>query len=418
MWTASKESRNLNSQRNRQLTEKGEEPETCLSVLQVLIEKVIAMNQQAFIMFIDYSKAFDSVCHSQLFDAFLEMGFPKHLITLLQSLYVNQRAIIRWNGEHTSEFEIGKGARQGCIVSPHLFVTYRPTEKGMRDAEASSFGITVGGKAISNLRYADDTALIENSKEALEHLTRNVNEVGKQLNLKLNVKKTKLMVAGSLKEEHNITIDGEKVEQVKSFKYLGSTKTTTAACSGDIKSRIAIAKRRMIELQDIWNDRNLSKDLKVRPVKALVWSALMYGAEAWTLFKSDENRSMAAEMWIWRRMLGVSWKEKRTNASILSELDVQKELLGKIMTLKLAYFGHTMRGSGSPPTLQIVEGMVEGKRKRGRQKKHWFDNIREWTGVSYMRAKRSAQNRSAWRRTIKKCAEGGRQSSGVTAAAR
>ena len=127
---------------------------------------------------------------------------------------------------------------------------------------------------------------------------------------------------------------------------------------------------------------------------------------------------MAAEMWIWRRMLGVSWKEKRTNASILSELDVRKELLGKIMTLKLAYFCHIMRGSGSPLTLQIVEGMVEGKRKRGRQKKQWFDNIREWTGLSYMRAKRSAQNRSAWRRTIKKCAEGGRQSSGVMAAAR
>ena len=174
----------------------------------------------------------------------------------------------------------------------------------------------------------------------------------------------------------------------------------------------------MIELQDIWNDRNLSKDLKVKLVKALVWSALIYDAEAWTLFKSDENRIMAAEMWIWRRMLGVSWKEKRTNASILSELDVKKELLGKIMTLKLAYFGHIMRGSGSPLTLQIVEGMVEGKRKRGRQKKHWFDNIREWTGLSYMRAKRSAQDRSAWRRTIKRCAEGGRQSSGVTAAAR
>ena len=104
-------------------------------------------------------------------------------------------------------------------------------------------------------------------------------------------------------------------------------------------------------------------------------------------------------------MLGVSWKEKRTNASILSELDVQKELLGKIMTLKLAYFGHIMRGSGSPLTLQIVESMVEGKRKRDRQKKQWFDNIREWTGLSYMRAKRSAQNRSAWRRTIKKCVE-------------
>ena len=117
-------------------------------------------------------------------------------------------------------------------------------------------------------------------------------------------------------------------------------------------------------------------------------------------------------------MLGVSWKEKRTNACILSELDVKKELLGKIVTLKLAYFGHIMRGSGSPLTLQIVEGMVEEKRKRGRQKKSWFDNIREWTELSYMRAKRSAQNRSAWGRTIKECAEGGCQSSGVTAAAK
>lgn len=72
-----------------------------LVCLQVLLEKVIAMNQQAFIMFIDYSKAFDSVSHNKLFSIFLEMGFPKHLVTLIQSLYVNQRARIRWDGEHT-----------------------------------------------------------------------------------------------------------------------------------------------------------------------------------------------------------------------------------------------------------------------------------------------------------------------------
>ena len=120
-------------------------------------------------------------------------------------------------------------------------------------------------KQFSTSAITDDTVLIENSEETQEHLwpTDNVNEAGKQLNLKLNVRKTKLMVAGSPKEEYNITIDGEKVEQVENFKYLGSTKTVTAACSGDIKSRIAIAKRRMIDLQDIWNDTNLSKDFKI-----------------------------------------------------------------------------------------------------------------------------------------------------------
>ena len=91
------------------------------------MEKIIAIDRKVFIMFIDYSKAFDSVSHCKLFEAFLEMGFPKHLVALLKSLYVNQRAIIRWNGERTQEFEIGRGARQGCIISPHLFVTY--TEK-------------------------------------------------------------------------------------------------------------------------------------------------------------------------------------------------------------------------------------------------------------------------------------------------
>ena len=72
-------------------------------------------------MFIDYSQAFDSVSHCKLFKAFVEMGFPKHLVALLKSLYVNQTPIIRWNGESTQEFVIGQGVRQGCIISPHFF---------------------------------------------------------------------------------------------------------------------------------------------------------------------------------------------------------------------------------------------------------------------------------------------------------
>ena len=275
---------------------KGRGTRDMLVCLQVLMEKIIAVEQEIFIMFIDYSKAFDSVSHCKLREAFLEMGFPKHLVVLLRSLYVNQRATIRWNGDHTQEFQIGRGARQGCILSPHLFVTY--TEKGIRDAEVSKYGINVGGKLISNLRYADDTALLVNSKDGITQLTNSVNDAGKELNLKLNVKKTKIMVAGAVpEEEHNIMIDGENVEQVDRFKYLGSTKTANANCSNDIKSRIAIAKKRMIDLQVIWNDTNLSIQLKMKLVKTLVWSALVYGAESWTLFKADVNRIMAAEMW-------------------------------------------------------------------------------------------------------------------------
>ena len=188
----------------------------------------------------------------------------------------------------------------------------------MRDAEVSKYGIKVGGTYISNLRYADDTALFATSKEEIVELTNSVNKVGKEMNLKLNIKKTKLLVAGADQEEFNVMIDGELVEQVDQFKYLGSTKKANANCSNDIKIRTAIAKKRMIDLQVLWNDRNLSNHLKMKLVKTLVWSALVYGAESWTLCKADENRIMAAEMWFWRRMLGINWKQKRTNASILS----------------------------------------------------------------------------------------------------
>ena len=98
-------------------------------------------------------------------------------------------------------------------------------------------------------------------------------------------------------EVHNIEIDGETVEQVDHFKYLWSTKYNNANSSKDIKSRIAIAKKRMIDLHVLWNDRNLSMPLKMKLVKTLVWSALVYGAESWTLCKADESRIMAPEMW-------------------------------------------------------------------------------------------------------------------------
>jgi len=116
------------------------------------------------------------------------------------------------------------------------------------------------------------------------------------MNLKLNVKKTKLLVAEGEPKEYNIKIDGEDVEQVSHFKYLGSVKTSTANCTADIKARIGMAKGRMIELQDIWNDRNLSAELKMKLVKILVWSVLLYGLEGWTMTKADEHRVLAAEM--------------------------------------------------------------------------------------------------------------------------
>ena len=253
------------------------------------------MDGQAFVVFIDYSKAFDSISQTQLFDILSEMDFPKHLVSLLEALYIDQLAVIRWNGSHTNAFNIAKGVRQGCILSPHLFSLY--TESVMQEIE--ELGVRIGGKLISNLRYADDTAPCTHSQEEAEQLLTKVNDAGRETLLELNVKKTKLLKVGNTQPGATVRVDGEQIEEVEHVKYIGSLKAANGRCEKDIRTRIGMAKKIMLELVPIWKNRGIRQDLKVKLVRALVWTVLTYGAEGLTLWKADEKRTQAAEMWIY-----------------------------------------------------------------------------------------------------------------------
>eukprot|EP00117_Sycon_ciliatum_P017917 scpid39254/ scgid16723/ Retrovirus-related Pol polyprotein LINE-1; Long interspersed element-1; Reverse transcriptase; Endonuclease len=372
-----------------------------LCVLQIIIEKSLEWQNPVSIVFIDYRKAFDTVNHSHLFGCLLDFGFPRHIVCLLQNLYTGMSGVIRWNGSHSPEFAIKKGVRQGCILSPHLFSLY--TESVMRVADVDSIGVRIGGRRLSNLRYADDTGLCAHPSE-VSTLTNAVNDAGREKGLSLNLSKTKIMHIGTCTAGANDTaptplvVDGERIAEVSSFKYLGSWKTTNGDCSLDIRSRIAMAKERMLQLIDIWKDHNISRQLKIRIMHALVWSVLLYeyGAESWTLRKTDERRIQAAEMWCYRRLLRVSWMEKRTNDSILVELGVQRQLLARVKIRKLTYFGHTCRPSGCELVRDVMFGVVDGKRKRGRPKISFADNIVSWTGMSLHENCQLASDRDAW----------------------
>ena len=128
-----------------------------------------------------------------------------------------------------------------------------------------------------------------------------------------------------------------------------------------MNARIAMAKRRMCELTTLWKDRSIPVALKMRLVKTLVWTVLSYGAEAWTLKARDERKITSMEMWLWRRMMRISWMEKRTDNSILQELEIKRELLGHVRKLKLSYYGHLCRDHGCQITKTVVEGYVEQK---------------------------------------------------------
>ena len=162
-----------------------------LFTLQLLIEKIRNSVEEAYLTFIDYSKAFDSVKHHRLFDSMMTMGFPKHLVALIAGLYYNQKATIRWNEEHCENFNISKGVRQGCILSPHLFSLY--TEQIMRNADIDDMGIRIGGRILTDLRYADDTTLTVGDVTSSRRVLYRVDSSGKVEGMGLNAKKTKVM---------------------------------------------------------------------------------------------------------------------------------------------------------------------------------------------------------------------------------
>ena len=174
-----------------------------------------------------------------------EMGIPDYLTCLLRSLYVGQEATARTGHGTTEWFQIGKGVRQGCILSLCLFNLY--AEYIMRNAglEEAQAGIKIAGRNINNLRYAEDTTLMAESEEELKSLLMKVKEQSEKVGLKLNIQKTKIMAAGPITSWE---IDGETVEIESDFIFLGSKITADGDCSHEIKRCLLLWRNVMTNL--------------------------------------------------------------------------------------------------------------------------------------------------------------------------
>ena len=246
-----------------------------------------------------------------------ERGIPDRLICLLRNLYAGQEATVRTGHGTTDWFQIGKGVRQGCILSPCLFNIY--AEYIMRNAglEETQAGIKIAGTNINNLRYADDTTLMAESEEELKSLLMKVKEESENVGLKLNIQKTKIVASGPITSWQ---IDGETVETVSDFILGGSKITAYGDCSYEIKRHLLLGRKVMINLNSILKSRDITLSTKVHLVKAMVFPVIMYGCESWTIKKAKCQRIDAFELWCWRRLLRVPWTARRSNQSILKEI--------------------------------------------------------------------------------------------------
>ena len=166
-----------------------------------------------------------------------------------------------------------------------------------------------------------------------------VREESEKVGLKLNIQKTKIMASGPITSWQ---IDGETVEIMTDFIFLGSKITADGDCSLETKICLLLGQKAVTNLDSILKSRDITLPTKVCIVKAMVFPVIMYGCESWTVKKAECQRIDAFELWCWRRLLRVLWTARRSNQFILKEISPECSLKGLMLKLKLQYFGHLM----------------------------------------------------------------------------
>ena len=179
--------------------------------------------------------------------------------------------------------------------------------------------------------------------------------------LKTQHSKTKIMASSPI---ISWQVDGDTMETVTDFIFLGFKITAYGDCSHEIKRRLLLARKAMTNLESMLKSRDITLPIKVRLVRALVFPVVKYGCESWTIKKAKCWRINTFELWCWRRLLRVPWIARRSNQSILKEISPEYSLQGLMLKLKFQYFGHLMRRADSLEKTLIL-GKIEGRRRRG-----------------------------------------------------
>ena len=258
------------------------------------------------------------------------------LVRLVTETYRDVKTVVRTAGGVSREFEIKVGLHQGSTLSPLLFAVIIDVLSEHLRAEN-----------LWELLFADDLVIMADSEEQLQERLVKWQKSLEQFGLKMNAKKTKTMVCCK-KGGAKVVVwerNGEELNQVESFRYLGSVICESAGCEKDVQARVSASWMKWKEVSVVMNDRRMPMRLKV-VYRTVVRLVMIYGLECWMLKKKDERRLETMEMKMLRRMLGVTLKDRMRNEDVRSRTTVTSSVVSVIEVNKLRWYGHLLRKTG------------------------------------------------------------------------
>ncbi|KAI8515581.1 hypothetical protein Bbelb_063940 [Branchiostoma belcheri] len=320
--------------------------------------------------FIDFKKAFDSIHRETLWNIALSYGIPARFVRIFKSLYENSRCCVRTEGGTTDFFNIITGVRQGCILSPFLFLitidfvlrkTTGDGKEGIRWREESR---------LADLDFADDLALLSENNQGL---TTKLETSSGKVGLRVSSEKTKAMEVGNHTGQPllNIIVNNSQVEVVDQFTYLGSVISNSGEVEPDINCRVGKAASVFRRMNSIWSATTINLDTKLRLYNSIVLPTAIYASETWKCTAKASRKLDAFHQRNLRRILKVRWQDHITNDEILNR--AKSKPLSTIITEKrMQLTGHILRLPSRRHSKTAMTWVPHnGRRKRGRPKHTW-----------------------------------------------
>ena len=308
----------------------------CLRQLQ---EKCIEQDRPLYMVFVDFSKAFDTVGRTGLWQLLKKYGCPEKFTTMIEALHTGMMATVNVGGEVSESFRVTNGVKQGCLLAPTLFSIFLSAmlDNAFRDMgdgiyiqsrqSADLFNVAhfraktkTTRILMRELLFADDSALVAHSAEEMQKIVDAFSNASKKFGLKINIKKTEVLYQpnSTRTREEDIMVDGNKLNSVMEFTYLGSTISSDGCIDDEIQRRMAKASASFGRLrQRLWNNHHVSMRVKGKIYRAIVLSTLLYGAEAWTVYRRQVKKLHAFMMRHLRSIMRITWMDKVTNKEIL-----------------------------------------------------------------------------------------------------